>query len=529
MSRKRFNWTSQDALMQNTENWSTVLDLTKANSITSVTDAANKLNSDEIFWAHSVAFVKSTRVNKWFKLVGKPIMMVNGTPTEWTLDKTAKILENDYNPLLDYSSQSSNSVSKAIELLNSNSDWKYDVAFVNSISHRSWYKLWRNRIYDTNINPVPVIKPVPILAASVASSPTLLWNTNHAILSNVPPSKELDYTVQANNSVREAVKLLNNPTSTWKHDTAYVFSNSKGNWYKLSKQNSSVLPDILSDVSPSDSASKSPFAKSPFAKFPSSDFQPITKRTNVIAFDFDMTLTNIHLYSEWSKKSKAAKKYLLPNVFLDMMDDLNELLIRSTSVPVNESVKYLRIHMENLQRNHMQLCIVTYGIKAIVVEFFKRIGMNDIFNESNILGWKEGFTGVEGFDGKEIYETTVFSAMSKRGKNDFITNFIRSKSIDINNSDVYLVDDTVNNIIALDVLKAQYPLAKFTGITDMEEKKKGTDFYISALKTALEAEGKLSSVTVMAGGDIETDEADIDYEHLYNKYKTKYIYLKNKR
>lgn len=419
MSHTRFIWTGNDALSQNVVDWSPILDFTKATGIESVNTAADKLNSKEILWAHSVAFVKSARVGKWFKLIGKPVPMTEGVPSKWELDKTKKIESNDRNPLLDYSSQSSNSVSKAIVLLNSDNNWNYDTAFVNSATHNSWYKLWRTRL---------------------ASPPT----------------------------------IIPNPTP---------------------------VP---------------------------------TKRTTVVAFDFDMTLTNVHIYSDWGNMSKVAKKYLQPAEYFDMIQsedygsqDLSALLVIPGGVPstVGQLTGYLRGYMENLQKNNIKICIVTYGIKAVVVEFFKRVGMEHIFNDSNIIGWKEGFAGVEGFDGNEIYNTTAYSTLSKRGKNDFILNFIRSQSIDINNSNVYLVDDTVNNINALDVLRAEFPLAKFTGITDKEEKQKGTHFYIDSLKTVLETDKELS--TVMDGGEKKV--SNIDYEHLYNKYKTKYIYLKNKR
>lgn len=342
-------------------------------------------------------------------------------------------------PLSDYNltmQHNINNLNEALNFLNdSDSGWPHSIAYYTDENNKI-YKLW--------CEPKKLIGPFD------------KWD----IVNTKKQHKDafnplLDITSKVNGSVANAIKLLNSNNIDWPYDSAYIYSSRLDEWYKIFRVTVQIQP-LRTSKSITDNY-----------------IHP-----TIVALDFDLTLTCSHIYQKWMQSGLSV------NNFLQGIDPVNYIVTKHEKNPIKVLKKYFDI----LLLNNIKLYIVTYGYKRLVAGFFEALGMEKYFNNNNILGWKEGFAQ---FNEPELKESNNPNLFIKYGKNTFLLEILKQENLNINETDIYLIDDTPANIDALKLIKNH---GKLVGITDYTNKKPGTKYFLNKLLQKLIIDKKVKDI-----------------------------------
>lgn len=229
---------------------------------------------------------------------------------------------------------------------------------------------------------------------------------------------------------------------------------------------------------------------------------PITPQTRIHlgCFDFDQTISNQHLYHKymnWLRKTKQTHSPQTVKAFFDGIkgilgvSHIGELLVQledDVDPKDGEAMRdaFIRWIMKVTNQN-VTMVIVTYGLKELVHEFFRRLGLTIYFPKRNILGWREGFKMYGAGDVSDA-SPEQFAELSKLGKNPYVNRLVDELEYWVD--DIWMVDDTENNANRLvdGTLKEQYLEIEFHGVTSDRPSHKRTGYYLTEFLTRVTEE-----------------------------------------
>lgn len=229
---------------------------------------------------------------------------------------------------------------------------------------------------------------------------------------------------------------------------------------------------------------------------------PITLQTliHLGCFDFDQTISNQHLYHKYMSWLRKTMQTHSPQTVKAFFDGIKEILgvshIGELLVQLEDDVDpkdgpamkdaFIRWIMKVTNQN-VTMVIVTYGLKDLVYEFFRRLGLTIYFPKRNILGWREGFKMYGAGDVSDA-SPVQFAELSKMGKNPYVNRLVDELEYWID--DIWMVDDMENNANRLvdGTLKKQYPEIEFHGVTSDHPSHKKTGYYLTEFLTRVTEE-----------------------------------------